>query len=326
MSSSTYEMSAQLIVDIQKLQGIELDLFNNLENGIANKTLSTDDQNKLIEQINKVSEMRVTLHKSLDEMYTYYEGTSSELSVILGEQISTLSIVEKELTQAKIRLREIEEEKNNKLRLVEINTYYGQRYENHTDIMKIVFYICIPIIIVTLIFNAGFISSNIYGLIFGIIVIIGGIFLGRKIYDSMKRDKMNFQEYDFGDIPVNVDKSDPSGNFPWDGIGFTCVGQDCCDTGYTWCPAPVNMCKSNSSLPDGVLPYIPPKQDANSMSFFDQITYDPTRANTHFDIKKDVIDQSYIKGGNWTLGDTVKNTRKYASNFVYGTSFTPQGP
>ena len=39
--------------------------------------------------------------------------------------------------KAKDKLEILEAERNNKLRLVQINTYYGERYAEHTDIMKV---------------------------------------------------------------------------------------------------------------------------------------------------------------------------------------------
>ena len=59
MTISTEEESTELIGDIQNLQNIELDLFDTLEKGIANNTLTAADKTTIIDQIKKVSDMRV---------------------------------------------------------------------------------------------------------------------------------------------------------------------------------------------------------------------------------------------------------------------------
>ena len=58
---------------------------------------------------------------------------------------SIIDIVEKELNASKKRLKVLEEEKNNKISLVEINDYYGQQYAEHSELMKTIVIMLIPI-------------------------------------------------------------------------------------------------------------------------------------------------------------------------------------
>jgi hypothetical protein len=254
------DQSTEIIADIQNLQSIETDLFKTLETGLTNKTLTADQQTNIVDQINKVANMRASLFKTLNNSQQYYRGTVSSVGGIIGHQINALDVVENQLNESKKRLKIIEEEKNNKLRLVEINTYYGEKYANHTGIMKTVVFFCIPIIILAVLANANILPHSIYVFLFIIVVVVAIVIIWRQILDALSRDNMVYDEYVWGKEPpekpeVNLDMNNLVD--PWKGIGLTCVAQECCDTGYTYVPSPTNKCISNSQLPAGVNPYNP---------------------------------------------------------------------
>jgi hypothetical protein len=254
------DQSTEIIADIQNLQNIENDLFKTLETGLTNKTLTADQQTNIVDQINKVSSMRASLFKTLNNSQKYYQGTVSSVGGIIGHQINALAVVENQLNESKKRLKIIEEEKNNKLRLVEINTYYGEKYANHTGIMKTVVFFCIPIIILAVLANANILPHSIYVFLFILVVVVAIVIIWRQILDALSRDNMVYDEYVWGKEPpekpeVNLDMNGVVD--PWKGIGLTCVAQECCDTGYTYVPSPTNKCISNSQLPAGINPYNP---------------------------------------------------------------------
>ena len=261
MGNTIEENSTELIGDIQNLQNIELDLFNTLEKGIANNTLTADDKTTIVDQINKVSEMRIKSFANLNTMNLNYQDGVASASNVITHQISALNVVENELNDAKNRLKIINEERNSKLRLVEINTYYGEKYANHTSIMKTVVYFCIPIILLTILANMNIIPSIIYTALIIIIAVWAIVAIGSKLIYSMSHDNMNYQEYTWwGQNPPSsptVDTGDSTGKNPWFSIGSSCVAQECCEDGYTYVPSPTNKCVANANLPAGVAPYNP---------------------------------------------------------------------
>jgi hypothetical protein len=258
------ERNNEIISDIQNLQNIETGLFKTLETGLSNNSLASDEQTKLVDQINKVSSMREELFKSLDSTQQYYRDTVSNVGNIIGHQINALDVVENELNESKKRLKIIAEEKNNKLRLVEINTYYGEKYADHAGIMKTVVFFCIPIIILAILANANILPQSIYVFLFIIVVVIAIVVIWRQLIEAYSHDNMNYQEYVWGNSPPEkpyINTSDSNGVDPWKGLGLTCMAQECCDDGYTYVPSPVNKCISNDSLPEGVKPYNEDDQD-----------------------------------------------------------------
>jgi hypothetical protein len=260
--------SAELIGDIQNLQNIELDLYDTLEKGIANNTLTDADKTTIIDQINKVSDMRINLFNNLNNLNQHYQGSVVSSGSVIQNQINALNVVENELRQSAAVFNVIKNQKNNMQRMVEINTYYGERYANHKNIMKTIVYFCIPIILLTVLANMGFLPRSIYAFLIIILSIAAIIMIGVKLIRSLSHDNMNYQEYTWGtQAPTtpSIDTSDSRGKNPWFSIGASCVAQECCDDGFTYVPSPTNKCVANKNLPSGFTPYNP--NQAASVSY-----------------------------------------------------------
>jgi hypothetical protein len=233
----------QILNDIQSLQQMEKQIFNNLE---TNPNLSSEQQQQMVDTMNNLSNMRINLYKTLNGVNNYYENALNTSVGTLEQQVAAIDIVESELNAAKKRLSILEEEKNNKIRLVEINSYFGDKYAEHSQLMKIIIFILVPIIIFAILNNKGFISNQIYYILVGIVSFIGAIFFWIRFGSIMIRDNMNYQEYDWYFDPKkasNISSSSSNTNDPWQttlSIG-TCVGNHCCSVNTTY-DASLNQC------------------------------------------------------------------------------------
>ena len=240
------ERNEQTLTDIKNLQQIEQDLYNTLETNATNNTLTEDEKTKIINKINEVSQMRINLYANLRDNYGFFQKNVSNSRMTLDEQIVALDIIENELSEAKLRLRLYEDEKYNKLRQVEINTYYGKKYNSHTDVMKIIVIMCIPILIIGIIHNSQIIDDRITYTLMVLTVSIGVIAIGYKLYDNALRDNMNYDEYDWGfnekDAPT-----DNSGIIinPWELPNIECRGPACCIDGVDTYDNSQNKCVPN---------------------------------------------------------------------------------
>ena len=141
------ENNEQILNDIQSLQQMEQQLFSNLE---SNPNLSPTQQQEIVEKMNQLSNMRISLYQTLSGVNSYFGNALNTTVGTLKEQEVAIDIVENELNKAKTRLQLLEQEKNNKIRLVEINTYFGDKYAEHTQLMKIIIYMLVPIIILVI--------------------------------------------------------------------------------------------------------------------------------------------------------------------------------
>lgn len=236
VSTSNAQNNEQILNDIQNLQQLEQELFNTLE---TNTSLSITEQQKLITKINDLSNFRINLYQTLGGINGFFNNALSSSLGTLKEQTVAIGIVESELNKAKKRLEILEEERNNKIRLVEINEYYGDKYEEHAQLMKIIIFTLIPVILLSFLYNKGILPSMIYRFLIIVISIIGAIYLWRRYASIITRDNMNYQEYDwYFDPNAAMSGSATVAPDPWlsrtSGISGTCIGQSCCSTGQVY--------------------------------------------------------------------------------------------
>jgi hypothetical protein len=237
MTDNLQEKNQQVLNNISQLQLQEKQLYDSL-NDI---TLTTDQKQQIINKINEISQIRMNMYSGIKDMYSYYQKNVETSRTTLSQELLAIDILENELNQSKRRLNALEDEKANKLRLVEINTYYGKRYNAHTKLMKIIVITCIPIIILSVLANIGFLPSKLYTFLTGIVIVIGGIFVGLELIDFSNRDNMNWDEYnwyfDKSQAPspssTTIDEGSSSTD-PWETPTAVCVGSACCYDGSTY--------------------------------------------------------------------------------------------
>jgi len=223
----------EILNNIQMLQTYEQDLMRELEN---NPNLSSQQKQKIIEKIQKLTNIRSGLYATLSGLNSFYQSALSSSTGTLEQQTAAIDIVENEINRAKRRLQYLEMEKNNKIRLVEINQYYGDKYEEHTNLMKIVIFTLVPVIILTIVYNSGLLPSRIYYILFIIIGIIGAIYFWKTYTSIITRDNMNYNEYNWAFDAKSAPKGTGSDKDPWAGLGTlgTCIGEACCQPDQTY--------------------------------------------------------------------------------------------
>ena len=244
----TQETTQQILNDIQTLQTMEQQLLNSLE---TNPSLTTQQQEQIIQKIKDISSMRINLYRTLNNISGFYQNSLSSSQGTLQEQTSAIQIIENELKKSRSRLQFLEEAKNNKIRLVEINTYFGEKYAEHANLMKIIIFTLVPVIILAILHNKKILPDNIYYILVSIVSLIGAIFFWRRMFSIWRRNNMEYQTYDwyFDASGANTtNPSDLSGNTdPWASQSATCIGSACCSSGQTW-DASLNQCIGTSSV------------------------------------------------------------------------------
>jgi hypothetical protein len=171
------------------------------------------------------------------------------VSKSMEQQSKTLKILERELNKSKSNLAKLKDEKYNQLKMIEINTYFGKRYNAHANLMKTIVIVCIPIIILAILTNNGILPSTIYKVLVIIILVIGSIFVGMQIIDMSNRDDMNWDEYNWNfnksQAPVDTTfASNTSSLGPWSTPTVTCIGSACCSDGSSY-DTEKNVCVPN---------------------------------------------------------------------------------
>lgn len=250
------ESEVQTLNNIQQLQAMEKELYSQLEANVGNNG-NREEQGIIIKKINELSQLRISLFKTLENMYESVQTGVANSRVNLVDQLTAVGVVEKELNNAKKHLNTLETSKHDKMRMVEINTYYGKRYKAHTQLVKKLIFISIPLIVLAILKKKDLIppfipETVIYG-ISGLIVLVGGLSLIHTIVDIYSRDNMEYDEYNWQFNPnsvkptvyeynkaqlmgvaTSVEDTLGSAQTLALGLGVGCIGANCCSKGMTY--------------------------------------------------------------------------------------------
>ena len=239
------EKNNQVLFGISQLQRTERELYANL----AVPNLSSSEKQKIINQINELSQMRMDMYSNLQNLYSSYQTNVHNLDTTLDMQIRAIDTMEDELNQVKIHLNSIDQMKMDKLRTVEINNYYAKRYNAYKNIMFVISLSCIPILLLTILSNKTIIPSNVYGLLVSLIVVISSYLIFKQYLDISNRDNINWDSYswyfDKSKAPKPGESSSDAPPDEEENEDELCVGSACCQVGTTY-DANLNVCVPNS--------------------------------------------------------------------------------
>jgi hypothetical protein len=286
--------SEEILNDIQNLQETEQGLFNSLE---TNSNLTTEQRDQIMQNISQITNMRVNLYQALSNVNGFFQNTLRTSHGTLEDQSVAIRIVEQELNRMKQGLQTLQTEKTNKLRLVEINTYYGDKYAEHSQLMKIVIFTLVPIIILTLLKRNDLIPSVIYYSLTVVIAAIGAYFFWKRMASVLSRDSIYYDEYNWQFNPGDLPKPSGDKKDPWlsNGNLGTCIGPMCCSTGQTY-DASLNQCVGDSTV------MVPAAMNSSlKESFVNHV------------LSKDSSTNNY-KSGNIFSNPTPSNTKSFAFN------------
>jgi len=175
--------------------------------------------------------------------YTY--GTIQEAGKVFDSdalyaaQKTAIEFISKERKRAESNATTLSQDNSNKRRMAQINTYYTRNYEANTEVMKNIIYVSVSLIVLAVLRNKELIPASIstLGVIF--VLTMGGIVIGKQVFDIMRRNDHDFDKYDWKFNEDDMNKkfvqpsSDPSKPMEL-GMGGACYGPGCCDTGTTW--------------------------------------------------------------------------------------------
>ena len=132
----------QILTSISNLSGITTDITNNLSilraSGIDSGSPLSTVYNNLSGKITEIDGIQNNLHRQIDQINTFYENGLTSMTTLQDQQKKVTDIINKETDINNKRLETIKTEQNNKMRLVEINSYYSKKYETQSEIMKII--------------------------------------------------------------------------------------------------------------------------------------------------------------------------------------------
>jgi hypothetical protein len=239
--------------DIQNLQTIRNSLYTNL---YSNASLTTDQKQKIQSQIKGIEDAYVDLQNTyvrLSGIVNYV--LDSAQSAILTQQTAT-EIINSELGNSQRKLNDLQNDNQQKVRKIQINDYFAQKYQEHTSIMVIIISVLVIFIILTIIKQYGLFFGN--DSVYYFLVFVIGVYalysILSKMYYLYILNNMVYGQYDYQypGLSIGMDVQGTISN-PWNGPEIPtlgCIGQECC-TGtdvYDYDPdAGFNRCLPASS-------------------------------------------------------------------------------
>ena len=241
------------LYNIQQLQDMEKDHQNKLETLVLenNKTPQANFQERrdeIVKQINQLSVMRTNLYATIPPKYQQSTQDAASTYNSLKEKRDLVDMAEAELNQVKTNINEHDQGLNNKMRMVEINTYYSKKYKAYANLVYLLIIVTLPILILSILRKRSIIPNAIVDTLIAIIIAFGGYLVLDKVYDLAWRDNMNFDEYNWWFSP---DASDPTvyqyDKDQWENtnigdaisgdvtalvknLGMGCYGEGCCSS------------------------------------------------------------------------------------------------
>lgn len=180
-------MSSQLIQLI-------IDRLNNLNNEIVNVV---NEQPILTSRLNEIKNEQGEIYKLLQNYNENLYANFVSAKTINDHQNSLADKLNKYKENIESDIQNLEDETNHNIRLSKINKYFGDKYEAHSQLIKLLIFILIPVIILAVLKNKEFLPPDAFNALMLVIIVIGGIKFFKKYKDVVSRDNMNYQEYDW---------------------------------------------------------------------------------------------------------------------------------
>ena len=208
---SENNMPEQTMNNIKNLQNLEKQLYVNLQT--ESKNNNKEKEASIIKQINDISQTRINMFEQLKSVYQLLDNNFESDRNNLANELTTLSVVEKNLNSSKKELNKLKTSNADALRMAEIDDYYSKKYNAYTKLLQTSIIIMIPVIIIVILKRNQIISFETTNLLLAIIIAIGLFYIGGSLLDLSRRNNMDFQEYDF---PLNIRDSTQRGVVDYD--------------------------------------------------------------------------------------------------------------
>jgi len=240
-SADTLSMSQQqMLSSVQSLQDAQKDLMHKY----ASAT-NQAERTKIASEMDKNEAIRSNLLLSIGSASVVSSQNVANKTDELNTKKILLQLANDEINEARMQMEDVKKIRTEKERAIQINTYYGKRFMAQAGVMKIFIYMCIPVLVLAILANMGFLPNYIAGFLIITSIVIGVIYIYYAIQDINRRDDMNFDEYQWDFDPSRVGPIDHPHRHhkkkESSGAAAGCMNDACCSSATKWNPK-TNMC------------------------------------------------------------------------------------
>jgi hypothetical protein len=190
---------SDILFNIKNLQTAEQDLIRQLDIYTSSSGYVASDPkiDEFVKNINTIADARIAMFKIINANATILHTGVSQSRIDLVSQMTLLQAVEAQLNQAKATIDQLNNSNATKMRMVEINTYYGQRYEAHSDLMQKIILFCLPVLILFILKKKEILPEGLANILIGVIIAVGAFMIMRASWDIFTRSNMEFDQYEW---------------------------------------------------------------------------------------------------------------------------------
>jgi hypothetical protein len=205
--------------------------------------LSDQDRDEIVDQINYEAEKRQNYYELVTTTRQAQRTAESLAEKASKQQIETYKFIEKNLDASKAAINAITEDRHKKMKLTEINTYFGKKYQGYGRLAR-------GVVIVAALYLIPYFMRHKFKLDVAAaplelaIKVFGGIYIVWLVYDIVSRRNDDFDEFVFPMAPTTttemINANASSGSIiDISGIDIPqlCAGSYCCGPGTTWSDA-----------------------------------------------------------------------------------------
>lgn len=233
----------------------DVNFVNNIETFAENKHILSErlvalsqmqelypNNTSIQETIDAINSVVVNLDTGVETTALLFENAVSSRSETKRNQRKALDIIRENNRKVVAEIKKIDEQYADKLKSIQMYTYYRQKYNARVVILKSVAVICFIVCILMYLKHIHLIPEFVYSVFLILTFSIGGYVVLGRIIDLYARNNMNFDEYDwkFTYPSDNKHSSDGAsldmggvkgGNDALNAKSLACTAAKCCGEG-----------------------------------------------------------------------------------------------
>ena len=134
-SSNFLENSQESLQEIAEISTIIQDLYKQLEQSLSNPNVTTAESDNIIKNIETLSNVKKILVENYVRTNRNAQQSTIAEEIAYNETQQAMRAIQLEIETSKNKIAMLDQEKYNRLRLIEINNYYGLQYKNSRRII-----------------------------------------------------------------------------------------------------------------------------------------------------------------------------------------------
>lgn len=212
----------------------ELDSVSNNLTSQLTQSSTMGESNKNNDLVNDINQLQNTQNNLLDEKTQNYSDIAENIQGSYDEtmnQTTLAAMVQSEMERSKNSIQDLTDAKNNKLRMIQLNTYQREKNNANIQLLQYVIVLCICILFLSILSNRNILSGSLYSTLMSLVIAVGLIMIVRKVRDINSRDPLIFSRYkhDFDAVAAAAANANSSNKDDSDSGFFPCYGANCCE-------------------------------------------------------------------------------------------------